>query len=775
MANPESTYLLELDGIHATDPARAGAKAAALARMLRAGCRVPGGFVVSTDAFHLHLDSDPEMRAAITALRSAWTGDAAARRRTAELAETLRGRVVAQRLPEPLMEALDRRLPALLREGAVAVRASASLEDRAGESIEGLYASFLNLSGRDAVHAALTACWAALWSPRALAYRRRRGIAEGDVSMAVLIQRLVPGDISGTATLRDLAAGRDETLQIDAGWGLGWREPDPAFEMDRIQADPSSGQVLSYRTACKPRAWVAGDRGLVRQTLSPERAGEPCLDATRVRLLVELHQRAAQQSGFPQDIAWTVHQGEAWLLQLKPIGRLPERWRRESTAHRFPQPTTRLTWDIVGAGFDASLVWSLDWMGLPPLAGRWLARLDGYVYANAMAESVFESAIAVEFTDLAELRSRLPEIRRRYAWVHALPPLWMRDADRYLLQLGRLSRGPATAPDVDRLWHRIQAIRELGADWFRPRLALALADGCIDRLLGDLAAAVAGPQLGPALHDDLVCAVETRSQQVEAELHALFELAQADPRLCDLLAGTDGRGALASGRLGEFPEFESRLERFLDDHGHRERVFDLAHPTWSGEPWRLLDALKAMLARSKTGGRHLAPDRRLHLLRVRQGQAEARFLALLPEDLRFFASELLRLARLYAGLRDLERYHTTRLAPPLRDALLALGARIVEVGGLDSVEDIFHLPLAALDAWRRAAIDAPTLAALARQGRADHADQGRRAAPAAWPPAERFQAAGAGADVEPAGPRPARPGRRHPAQRLDGLTWLTEC
>ena len=775
MANPESTYLFELDDIQATDLARAGAKAAALARMLRAGCRVPGGFVISTDAFRLHLASDPELTSAIAALDAPAETDARARAEAARIAESLRTGIVSRGLPEALLEALDARLPALLREGAVVVRASASLEDRAGESVEGLYDSFLNLSSPEAVRQALQACWASLWSPRAMAYRRRRGLAEGDCAMAVLVQRLVEGDASGRASPLDPDSGVRARLQIEAGWGLGRDQGIGGAEVDRIVADAASGRVLSYRTAIKRQVWVAGAAGLVRQTPSLERAGEPCLDATRVRVLVELCREVERHSGFPQDITWTFHHGAPCLLQAKPIGQLPERWRRESTAHRFPEPTTRLTWDIVGAGFEASLAWSLDWMGLPPLAGRWLARHDGYVYANALAETVFESAIAVDFEDLADLRSRLPEIRRRYAWVHALPTLWMRDSDRHLLALGRLSRRPAEAQNVDALRTQIQAIRDLGAVWFRPKLALALADGCLDRLLGALAEAAAGPRLGPRLHDDLVCAVETRSQQVDAELHAIFELARADRRLTKLLARMDGPALLGSGRLAEFPEFLARLERFLEDHGHRERVFDLAQPTWSGEPGRLLDSLRAMIARSRAGSRPLPPERRLHLLRVRQGQAEARFLALLPEDLRFFASELLRHARLYASLRDLEHYQTTRLAPPLRGALLELGARIVEAGGLDSVEDIFHLPLTTLDAWCAGALDAPALAALARQGRADHARQGAEIPPETWPRTGLHGAAVAKSGAHPAEPRRGRPSRRIPAQTLDSWPWLTEC
>ena len=61
----------------------------------------------------------------------------------------------------------------------------------------------------------------------------------------------------------------------------------------------------------------------------------------------------------------------------------------------------------------------------------------------------------------------------------------------------------------------------------------------------------------------------------------------------------------------------------------------------------------------------------------------------LPADLHFFMHELIRLARLYTGLDDLEHYQTTRLAVPLRKGLQMLGSRLVVRGILSEPMDIF--------------------------------------------------------------------------------------
>ncbi len=95
------------------------------------------------------------------------------------------------------------------------------------------------------------------------------------------------------------------------------------------------------------------------------------------------------------------------------------------------------------------------------------------------------------------------------------------------------------------------------------------------------------------------------------------------------------------------------------------------------------------------------PPRILRRLARRQRQryfeTEHQFLAAIPEDLRFFFRELIRLARTYTTLDDLEHYQTTRLNPVCRRAILTIGQRLQEQGILDQPEDAFFLRKAELE------------------------------------------------------------------------------
>src|SRR5262249_41863569 len=60
-----------------------------------------------------------------------------------------------------------------------------------------------------------------------------------------------------------------------------------------------------------------------------------------------------------------------------------------------------------------------------------------------------------------------------------------------------------------------------------------------------------------------------------------------------------------------------------------------------------------------------------------------------PDELRFFFRELIRLARTYTLLDDLEHYETTRLNPVTRRLLLAMGGYLQQAGVIDTPEDVF--------------------------------------------------------------------------------------
>src|SRR3954452_21121713 len=200
-------YVVPLAEVGAGDVAVAGGKGANLGELVRAGFRVPDGFVVAT---RLYADA---LRAA--SLDPSAASDPAADGGVASLEEAVRNLELPAALQTPVLDAYHG-----LGGGPVAVRSSATAEDLPGAAFAGQQETFLNVVGDEAVLDALRACWASLWGERAVAYRREVGFA-GVPQIAVIVQRMVPAAYAGVLFTADPVTGERDRVVIEASPGLG--------------------------------------------------------------------------------------------------------------------------------------------------------------------------------------------------------------------------------------------------------------------------------------------------------------------------------------------------------------------------------------------------------------------------------------------------------------------------------------------------------------------------------------------------------------------------
>lgn len=154
-------------------PALVGGKGASLARLVRAGFRVPRGFHVTTRAYVDFADRTGLREAVLATLPAVDPSDAA----TFDAAAARIGELFAgQPLPGPTAAAIAGAYAGLGDDVPVAVRSSATAEDLPGMSAAGQHDTYLNIRGEAAVLDAVKRCWASLWSARAIGYRARYGV-----------------------------------------------------------------------------------------------------------------------------------------------------------------------------------------------------------------------------------------------------------------------------------------------------------------------------------------------------------------------------------------------------------------------------------------------------------------------------------------------------------------------------------------------------------------------------------------------------------------------
>jgi rifampicin phosphotransferase len=672
------------------DAARSGGKGANLAKLFQAQLPVPGGFIVTASAYS---SFDAEVAELLQEVDRLPFDDAAA---LEAACDGLVQRLLARPVPADVEAALREAWARLGTESTVSVRSSATTEDSAGAAFAGQHDTYLNVRGIDRVLERVKRCWASLWSARAVAYRRGSGFALREARMAVVVQQMAFCEVAGVGFSFNPITGELRQQVFDANHGLGESVVGGEAQVDHFVVDKASGALIESVVGEK-RAMVVADAtcGTRTVTLSGEECTRPCLGAEQLAQLSRLLGAVERLYGFPQDIEWGFAQGELWLLQSRPITRIPPRWTREESAERFPSVITPLAWALVEEGFHKSLNYSFALMGMPPFHGKWFAMFGHYIYGNQNAVEIYANGAAssLNVASLEELASMIPRLREQYGWVLELPLTWSRDLDHYLIGIGELMAERLEERSTAQIWDFILRVRDLGSEYFLPNIAISITQRVLYRVLHALLQTAVGTEQAPILFDRILGYCETKTGTINKELHRLARRIAAVPALTARLEGSTAAEFLARGGFEAHPELQLTFRRFLRDHGHREVEFDPYHPTWIDAPELVIDNLKAMLGSSRED-----PAVKERELKIAMAEAEAAVVSRAPAELRFLVREVIRLARVYTTLDDVEHYQTTRLTLPLRKGLKMLGRRLKVLGVVDEPADVYFAQYPALAA-----------------------------------------------------------------------------
>src|SRR5829696_6852750 len=313
----------EFDEIGKDDLALAGGKGANLGELSRARLPVPPGFVLTTRAHDAFVESNDIVDAVVGRASVARAEDPAA---LEEAAEGIRGLFARGEIPELVDDEIRAAYEKLSEDGetAVAVRSSATAEDLAGASFAGQQETYLNVRGAEALLGAVKRCWASLWTARAMAYRKRQGIASETVSLAVVVQRMVKAEAAGVMFTANPANGRRDQAAISAAWGLGESVVSGAVTPDSIVVEKESGRVISREIADKVVMTVYTASGTEERPVPEGRRRQSVLDDERAAELARYGAQIEELYGTPQDIEWALADGEFAIVQSRPITALPE-------------------------------------------------------------------------------------------------------------------------------------------------------------------------------------------------------------------------------------------------------------------------------------------------------------------------------------------------------------------------------------------------------------------------------------------------------------------
>jgi phosphoenolpyruvate synthase/pyruvate phosphate dikinase len=314
-------YISWFRDIGLDDRPKVGGKGGSLGELQRAGINVPPGFVVRTEAFEGFIDAlerHSPVRARVEGLAADELEGIGA------VSRELRTRIEDAPLSADLVQEINNAYGGLggaEPPPAVAVRSSATTEDAADASFAGLQDTYLWVTQADSVVRKIRSCWASLYSLESLSYRRRLGIAESTVAMAVVVQTMVDARTAGVMFTRSPISGDRSVIAIEGAWGLGSALVSGEVTPDRWVVAKITGEISVRDISDKAiRHGQSPAGGVEELPVEQSLRREPCLSDGELQSLRAIGRQIERHYGRPQDIEWAIdrHTQQILLLQSRP-------------------------------------------------------------------------------------------------------------------------------------------------------------------------------------------------------------------------------------------------------------------------------------------------------------------------------------------------------------------------------------------------------------------------------------------------------------------------
>lgn len=315
------------EDIGAGDAARVGGKGANLGELRRMGMPVPPGFVVAAGAFTQFLGFKGARQRIQERLAGLDVDDSEALENVStELQREVHSLPMPAHLRREVVDAyleLGRRNE--VTEPFVAVRSSATAEDMPGTSFAGMNESFLNVRGEEALLKALRGCWESLYGARVIFYRRKQGIPEERMAIAVVVQQMVDSESAGVMFTVNPTNGDNSAIVIEGAFGFGDTVVSGRVSPDHWEVDKTSLKVNRERLGEKHLLTYRDEQGLNHEReLDAETGDRPSLTAIQVREVAALGRQIEEHYGTPQDVEWAIAGGLTYIVQSRPLTALSQ-------------------------------------------------------------------------------------------------------------------------------------------------------------------------------------------------------------------------------------------------------------------------------------------------------------------------------------------------------------------------------------------------------------------------------------------------------------------
>jgi pyruvate, water dikinase len=304
-----------------TDTHKAGGKGANLGELVRAGLPVPGGFVVTAQAYLLFTTESGLSQKIAHSIEGLDVDDTnALQAKAREVQETIIGTDMPANIRNEILKAYEELSKKdNVKAQFVAVRSSATMEDSEQASFAGMNATFLNVHGKEDLIRKVKECWASLYGARVIFYRSKKEFLDEPV-IAVVVQKMVNSEKAGVMFTVNPSNNDKESLVIEGAFGLGEVVVGGLVSPDYYEVAKSTREIKDVRVSHKNFKIIRDGNGQNKHVdLTDGEAEQQVLTEAEIKDLTKLGLKIEKHYASPQDTEWAIEDHKIYMVQSRPI------------------------------------------------------------------------------------------------------------------------------------------------------------------------------------------------------------------------------------------------------------------------------------------------------------------------------------------------------------------------------------------------------------------------------------------------------------------------
>ncbi|OOL11923.1 phosphoenolpyruvate synthase [Bacillus cereus] len=311
-----SSFVLDFQEIEKGQLSLVGGKGLNLGELSNIqGIEVPEGFCVTTVGYEKAIEQNENLQTLLQQLTKLKLED---RAQIGEMSKEIREVIMAVQIPSDVVEAVAHYLSRFGNEHAYAVRSSATAEDLPYASFAGQQDTYLNIIGKEAILQHVRKCWASLFTERAVMYRMQNGFEHNQVSICVVVQKMVFPEASGILFTADPITSSRKILSIDASFGLGEALVSGLVSADNYKV--KEGKIVDKVISTKKVAIYALKEGRTEtKQINSAQQKIQTLSEQQILQLAQIGRQIEAYFGCPQDIEWCLVDNTFYIVQSRPI------------------------------------------------------------------------------------------------------------------------------------------------------------------------------------------------------------------------------------------------------------------------------------------------------------------------------------------------------------------------------------------------------------------------------------------------------------------------